>query len=370
MPPVSVLTSRVVVLSYDDVPPIGGQGRYAGALEQEMPKVGFTIDMVSARRSPWGPGLRIPKRTRRAPLDFSLWLRRRLPEVATALRPDLWHALGGPGGVLLFRHPPTAPLVYTANHTYRTAHGRRLATRPLGTMEARAYRFSEHVISISPSTAASLAHDYDVPPERISVIPVGIDTEWLRPAGSYEERDTLLFVGRLVPIKGVPQFIALFRELSQKFPNLRAEICGEGPLYQAALAAAEGFRGRLQVRGRVSEAELARAYQRSLLMVVPSRFEGLGVVALEAMASGTPVLATDVPGLTDLRGGGVVLVPLGDPEALLAAAEGILGDRGRWEQLAGEARQTVVERFSWDAIGPQIAEVYRSVLGSRASQVA
>ncbi|HVB52785.1 MAG TPA: glycosyltransferase family 4 protein [Candidatus Acidoferrales bacterium] len=366
----SELTSRVALLSYDDVPPLGGQGRYAGALELEMPKVGFNIEIVSARRTPWGPGLRIPKRTRRAPLDFSLWLRRRLPEVATSLQPDLWHALGGPGGVLLFSHPPTAPLVYTANHTYRTAHGRRLATRPLGSIEARAYRFSEHVISISPSTAASLAKDYGVPVEKISVIPVGIDTDWLRPAGGYGERETMLFVGRLVPIKGVPQFIAAFRELSQKFPALRAEICGEGPLLQAAQKAAEGFGGRMQVRGRVSEPELARAYQRSLLMVVPSRYEGLGVVALEAMASGTPVLATDVPGLTDLKGGGVVLVPLGDQAALLAAAEGILGDRVRWSELSTEARQTVVERFSWDAVGPQIAEVYRSVLGSRASQVA
>ncbi|HVC40222.1 MAG TPA: glycosyltransferase family 4 protein [Candidatus Dormibacteraeota bacterium] len=364
------LTARVALLSYDDVPPIGGQGRYAGALEQTMPKIGYEVDMVTARRTPWGPGLRIPKRTRRAPLDFSLWLRRRLPEVATALRPDLWHALGGPGGVLLFRHPPTAPLVYTANHTYRTAHGRRLATRPLGSIEARAYRFSEHVISISPSTASSLAADYAVPADKISVIPVGIDTEWLRPDGGYQERDTLLFVGRLVPIKGVPQFIAAFRELSQKFPRLRAEICGEGPLYEAAQAAAPDFNGRLLVRGRVSESELARSYQRALLLVVPSRYEGLGVVALEAMASGTPVLATDVPGLTDLKGGGVALVPLGDAPAMLAAAESILGDKARWDQLSGEARATVLERFSWDAVGPQIAQVYRSVLGSRDSQVA
>lgn len=352
------------------MPPIGGQGRYAGALEQEMPKAGFAIEMLSARRGPWGTGLRIPKRTRRAPLDFSLWLRRRLPEVATALGPDLWHALGGPGGVLLFRHPPTAPLVYTANHTYRTAHGRRLATRPLGTIEARAYRFSEHVISISPSTASSLAHDYDVPPQKISVIPVGIDTQWLRPEAGNEERDTILFVGRLVPIKGVQNFVSTFRELSQQFPQLRAEICGEGPLYEALLGAAGNLGGRLQVRGRVSEVELANAYRRSLLLLVPSRFEGLGVVALEAMASGTPVLATDVPGLTDLKGGGVVLVPPDDPAALLQAAREILGDRSRWEQLAGEARQTVLERYSWDAVRPQIAEVYRSVLGSSAIQVA
>ncbi|MGH7667191.1 MAG: glycosyltransferase family 4 protein [Candidatus Dormibacteria bacterium] len=364
------LNLQVTLLSYDDVPPIGGQGRYAGALEQEMPKHGFGLEPVTARRTPWGPGPRIPKRTRRAPLDFSLWLRRRLPEVATALHPDLWHALGGPGGVLLFRHPPSAPLVFTANHTYRTAHGRRLATRPLGSIEARAYRFSEHVISISPSTASSLVKDYDVPARKISVIPVGIDTEWLCPQGGYAARDTLLFVGRLVPIKGVPEFIAVFRELSRTQPSLRAEICGEGPLRQAAESAAAEFGGRMLVRGRVSETELAAVYRRSLLLVVPSHYEGLGLVALEAMSSGTPVLATDVPGLTDLRGGGVSLVPLGDPAALVQEATRIVSDSGRWQEMSDEARRTVLERFSWETVGPQIAEVYRSVLGSRASQVA
>lgn len=364
------LTRRVALLSYDDVPPIGGQGRYVGALEREMPRAGFEMEILSARRGPWGPEPRIPKRTRRSTLDYSLWLRRRIPEAATALDPDLWHAMGGPGGVLLFRHPPAAPLVYTANHTYRMAHGRRLATRPLGSMEARAYRFSEHVISISPSTADSLVRDYGVARERISVIPVGVDTEWLRPADPGSERDTLLFVGRLVPIKGVQQFISLFRDLRDEFPALRAEICGEGPLYQAAQASAASLDGRMEVRGRVSEQELGEAYRRARILVVPSTFEGLGLVALEALASGTPVIATDVLGLADLRGGGVVLVQPDKPAALAEAVRSILNQPGRWEQLAGEARETAMQRYSWDTVRPQIAEVYRSVLGSKDSQVA
>ncbi|MGH7639673.1 MAG: glycosyltransferase family 4 protein [Candidatus Dormibacteria bacterium] len=366
----SALKPRVGLLSYDDLPPIGGQGRYVGALEREMPRLGFDVAPVTARRTPGGGAPRIPRRTRRAPLDFSLWLRRRIPEVASALAPDLWHALGGPGGVLLFRHPPSAPLIFTANHTYRTAHGRRLAARPLGSIEARAYRFAEHVISISPSTAASLTRDYGVPTERVSVIPVGVDTNWLRCGGDMAARDTLLFVGRLVPIKGIPEFIALFRELVRSQPGLRAQICGEGPLREPAQQAAQEFGGRLAVSGRVSEEELAELYRRSLLLVVPSRYEGLGQVALEAMASGTPVLATDVPGLTDLRGGGVDLVPFGDQEALLQAAKAILDDPRRWQEMAQAARATVEERYSWAVVGPRVAEVYRSVLGSGASQLA
>jgi glycosyltransferase involved in cell wall biosynthesis len=88
------------------------------------------------------------------------------------------------------------------------------------------------------------------------------------------------------------------------------------------------------------------------------------------MAAGTPVLATDVPGLTDLEGGGVELVAPEDTAGLFRAAQSILGDPARWQEMSAAARQAVVEHYSWDAVRPQIAEVYRSVLGSKASQVA
>ncbi len=363
------MSPRVALVSYDDVPPIGGQGRLVGALEQEMPEAGYEVEVLSPKRGPWGTGVRIPRRTRRKPLDYSLWLRRRLPEVAGALHPDLWHAMGGPGGVLLFRHPSGAPLIYTANHTYRTAHGRRLAARPLGSIEARAYRFAEHVIAVSPSTARSLVHDYDVAPAKVSVIPPGVDRHWLEDPPSSGPRESILFVGRLVPIKGVQHFIVLFRSLAGDFPDLDAEICGDGPLRQPAQIMAREFGGRLQVRGRVEEDELARAYRRARVLVIPSRFEGLGMVALEAMACGTPVVASDVPGLTDLRGGGVTLVPAEQPAALAEAVRGLLGDPGRWAEASDQARRVVEQRFSWAAVRPQVAEVYRSVLDSSANQL-
>ncbi len=364
------MSPKVALVSYDDAPPIGGQGRIVESLEQEMPQAGFQVEVLSPRRGPWGTGVRIPKRTRRAPLDYSLWLRRRLPEAASALQPDLWHAMGGPGGVLLFRHPSGAPLVFTANHTYRTAHGRRLASRPLGSIEARAYRFAEHVIAISPSTASSLVKDYGVAPERVSVIPPGIEGRWLAAGPERAQRDSLLFVGRLVPIKGVQHFVALFRALQGEFPELRAEICGDGPLRRPAQSMAKEFQGRLLVRGRVSEDDLAQAYRQARVLVVPSRFEGFGIVALEGMAAGTPVVAHDVPGLTDLRGGGVTLVPPDRPAELAQAVRRLLSDPAFWREQSQAAREAVEQRFAWSALRPQVAEVYRSVLASSSSQLA
>ncbi len=364
------MSTKVAVLSFDDVPPIGGQGRYVGALEAEMPHEGYEVAMISARRGPWAEGTKIPHRTRRPPLDFSLFLSSRLGKVQEAVHPDLWHAQGGPGGVMLRRHPPAAPLVYTSHHTYRTAHGRGITTMPMGYLESRGYRFAEHVIAVSPSTASSLMADSGVPKERISVIPAGVDTAWLCPGPAQEPRETILFVGRLVPNKGVQYFVAMFRRLAREHPNLDAEVCGEGVLYHAALAAAEKFEGRLRVLGRVTDAELRDSYRRAKVLVMPSRYEGLGLTAVEAMACGTPVVGMDVPGLRDLKGAGITLVPADDQPGLYAAVDALLLDGARWRELSARGLEAVRTTYSWEAVRPRIAEVYRSVLPSRSIQAA
>lgn len=365
----SKLTSRVAVVSFDDVPAIGGQGRYVAALERQMPAEGYQIDVISPRRGPWGDTAKIPRRTRRPPLDFSLFLRSRLEMVAKSVQPDIWHVQGGPGGVMLRRHPPQAPLVYTSHHTYRTAHGRNLTTMPMGYLESKGYRFAEHVIAVSPSTAASLMADSGVKKGRISVIPSGVDTDWLSPPEA-GDRSTIMFAGRLIPTKGVQYFVAMFRALAAQHPELEAEVCGEGVLYHAALGAAEALDGRLRILGRVSDEDLRAAYRRARVFVMPSKYEGLGLVALEAMACGTPVVAFDVPGLRDIRDTGVILVPPDDQKGLRAQVEALLLDGARWRDLSAQGIDVVRSKYSWDVVRTQIAEVYRSVLASSASHAA
>lgn len=363
------MSPRVAVISFDDDPPIGGQGRHVTALEREMPQEGYEIAMISPRRGPWGEGTRIPRRTRRPPLDFSIFLNSRLGKVQAAVQPDLWHAQGGPGGVLLRKHPPDAPLVYTSHHTYRTAHGRSIGTMPMGYLESRAYRFAEHVIAVSPSTAASLMADSGVSKSKLSVIPPGVDTTWLNPGGD-EPRTTILFVGRLVPSKGVQYFVAMFRRLAAEYPDLDAEICGDGVLLHAALGAAERFKGRLRVLGRVTDEELLAAYRRAKLLIMPSRYEGLGLTAVEAMACGTPVVGTEVAGLKDLADSGVTLVPRDDQPRLRQAVQALLNHDARWRELSLQGLEAVRQTYSWEAVRPRIAEIYRSVLPSSSTQAA
>ncbi len=364
------MSRRVAVVSFDDIPPIGGQGRYVAALEQQMPIEGYQVHMVSPKRGPWGEAPRIPRRTRRPPLDFSMYLRRHIQLVAQEVRPDLWHYQGGPGGVMVRRHPPDAPMIYTSHHTYRTAHGRNLGSMPMGYLESRGYRLAEHVIAVSPSTAASLMADSGVPKDRISVIPSGVDTSWLQPPPDEAARDTILFVGRLIPAKGVQYFVAMFRTLAQEHPDLIAEVCGDGVLLPVAMGAAEKLQGRLRVLGRVEDDDLRESYRRARVFVMPSRFEGLGLVALEAMACGTPVVGMDVPGLRDMRDTGITLVKADDQKAMHDEVNRLLLDGARWRELSAQALEVVRARYSWDCVRPRIAEVYRSVLPSSSTQAA
>src|SRR5437660_1079411 len=160
---------RVTFASYDDDPPLGGQGVLLHGMRAALERRGVDVATVSGRGD---HAIHYPRVTRRAPLDLSLQLNRR-PDLLTRNRPDVVHVYGGPGGVLLVRRLGV-PLVYTAHHTYHQAHGRGDARRALAPLEARAYRRAAMVLPVSRSTADAL-HAMGVPSSHIEVMPPGID---------------------------------------------------------------------------------------------------------------------------------------------------------------------------------------------------
>jgi glycosyltransferase involved in cell wall biosynthesis len=162
----------------------------------------------------------------------------------------------------------------------------------------------------------------------------------------------VLFVGRLSEEKGVP-------ELLEATEGLARVIVGDGPL-RDGVPEAVGF---------VPPAELGPYYERAAVIVCPSRREGYGVVAREAMAHGRPVVAAAVGGLVDAVEDGVtgLLVPPRDSTALRAAIERLFADRALRDRLGQTARVRALERFSWDAATRATIAVYRTAAttGSR-----
>jgi len=345
---------RVLLATYDDDPPEGGQGVYVRGLRAALVARGVSVDTVAGR----GPhAMAYPALLHRAPLDMSLALNRD-PSVLTASRPDVVHAQGGPGGVLLLRSLPV-PVVYTAHHTYAQAYAPWRDVRyALKVLERRAYLQAAAVLAVSPSTADAVR---GMGVERVEVVPPGVDSALLGEHGeSLREPDLVLFAGRLEPEKGPLDAVAAMQQL-----GVRGVVVGRGSLetqVRAAIASAAG-RAPIELRGAVPDEELRRLYARAAVVLMPSRYEGLGLVALEAMAAGAAVVAYDVTGLRDAVGADGLLVPAGDVAAMASAARALLDAPARRAELAARGRERVAERHSWTAAAASVEEVYRRVAG-------
>jgi glycosyltransferase involved in cell wall biosynthesis len=151
-------------------------------------------------------------------------------------------------------------------------------------------------------------------------------------------------------------------ELAGHWPGVHGTLIGRGRLDRAVrLAAAAGPPGAVEVRGAVSEEELTGAYAGAAVLLVPSCYEGLGLVALEAMAAGAAVVAYDVSGLRDAVAGRGTLVPSGDRAAMARACTALLADPDRRLATAERARDQVRAAHSWDAVASRVEDVYRSI---------
>jgi 2-deoxystreptamine N-acetyl-D-glucosaminyltransferase/2-deoxystreptamine glucosyltransferase len=199
-------------------------------------------------------------------------------------------------------------------------------------------------VTICPSRAlASAALSLGAPAPK--VIPGGVDL----PDGDRHEAlpPEVLYAGRLSPEKGV-------LELAEAAAGMKLVVAGDGPL-----------RGRVpHALGFVPREELFSLYRRAAVVVCPSRREGFGVVCLEAMAHGVPVVASAVGGLLDLVVDGEtgLLVPPGDVEALRRALERLLADPALRRRLGEAGRARARSEFSWEAAARKLRSAYEAAL--------
>lgn len=353
------MTPRVTLATFDDDPPIGGQGVLVRGMRAALVRRGVDIRTVAGRGANAIP---FPRRTGRAMLDLSLRMSRE-PQLLLDGGCDLVHAMGGPGGIVLMR-ALSVPVVYTANHTYAQAYPRTDPRRALSFIEARGYRRASAVMCISPSTA-DVVRRLGIDPRRVEVVLPGVEADRIAgaAAGVVREPGRLLFAGRLEAAKRPLDAVGAMAALCARDPAVHGVVIGEGSLVgRVRDAAAAVPDGRVSLLGAVDDATLAREYARASVVLVPSAYEGLGLVALEAQVAGAAVCGYDVTGLRDAIGeGGIVTCP-GDVGALAEAAWGLLRDEPRRADKAARGREAVLREHSWDAAAGRITEVYRAAL--------
>jgi glycosyltransferase involved in cell wall biosynthesis len=203
-----------------------------------------------------------------------------------------------------------------------------------------------------------------VPSATPAVAPMPVDTQLFEPGGQ-RARDTILFVGRLNAQKGIEHLIAAL-------PRMRApatlDVVGDGGGREAMqrLAGELGVADRIRWRGSLRQPELVPLYQSAGAVAVPSIDEGLGLVAVEAMLCGAPVVASRSGGLTDVvrHDATGLLVPPGDASALAAALDDVLEHPEKGRALAEAGRMHALASFAPESAARRYATIYRDALGA------
>jgi glycosyltransferase involved in cell wall biosynthesis len=237
-------------------------------------------------------------------------------------------------------------------------------------VELRIIRDSDCVITVGEGLRDELIDRFKVHRGKISVIPNGVDTDFFKPriAGSEAvlrrynlPKEYALFVGRLVEQKCVHYMLE-----ATKGTRIHFVIVGEGPLLSHLKKTCEQLEITEQVHfiGAVPMDDLRRIYCQAKLFVLPSVAEGLPLVALEAMACGLPIIASRIPGITNVVSDGHngFLFDVGDVEQLRHRLVQVFSDSSLTAKMGECSRQLAEDQFSWFSIARRTLKLYQSLL--------
>ncbi len=260
-------------------------------------------------------------------------------------------------------------------------------------LEKTTYENADGVIAVSTSMKTAVHHLYDVPFEKIGVIPNGIDVNQYKPTldpgllTSYKidpDRPFILFVGRITRQKGLAHLVRAIRWLD---PGLQVVLCAGAPdteaigkemaenVRQARLVAKNDI---IWIEQWVPRAHVVCLFSHATLFVCPSVYEPFGIINLEAMSCGTPVVASAVGGIPEVVVHGETgwLVPFEpidahhpeprDPDQfsrdLATAINHLLGSRERLQAMGLAARERVKKQFSWESVARRTLEFYQETI--------
>jgi glycosyltransferase involved in cell wall biosynthesis len=208
----------------------------------------------------------------------------------------------------------------------------------------------------------------------VAIRPMGVDMRGRFTPDEATKRDSvhLLFVGRLVEKKGVEVLLRALPAVLTAHPSARLTVVGHGPLGPSLeqLAQTLGITAHVSFLGPRQQSELPALYRSASLFVTPfvqarsGDREGLGLVLVEALACGCPVVSSDVPATRDVLAdlGGVRRVPPSDANALAEALIEALSDQSRLAAAALAARDVLLHRFDWQAVADSYADLLADVM--------
>ncbi|AHI00842.1 glycosyltransferase family 4 protein [Kutzneria albida] len=392
---------RILMLSWEYPPVVvGGLGRHVHALARKLAEQGHEVAVLC--RQPTGSdasthpttdvlseGVRVIRVAEDPPhlvfeRDLVAWtlamghaMIRAGRELVADWRPEVVHAHDW-----LVTHPAVAlaeaagvPLVATVHATEAGRHSGWLS-QPLNqqvhSVEWWLANRADHLITCSAAMRAEVAHLFDVDPDTVTVLHNGIEPRrWrVRPAEVAQARERhgspdaplLLFFGRLEWEKGVQDLIGALPRIRRSHPGARLVVAGTGSHAEWLADQARKHRvlRAVEFAGHLSDRELAATLAAADAVVLPSRYEPFGIVALEAAAAGTPLVASTAGGLGEVVVDGRTgssFAP-GDVDGLTAAVRGVLADPAAAQRRARAAKARLGTDFDWGRIAEGTAAVY------------
>ena len=404
---------RIALLSYRSKTHCGGQGVYVRHLSAGLVELGHEVEVFSGQPYPevLDPRVRLTEvpsldlyrepdpfrvphpreiRTRIDALELATMWTAGFPEPRTfSLRAarllsarrgefDVVHdnqCLGT--GLLDIAH--YLPVVATVHHPITRDRDLDLAAarwwrRPavrrwygFATMQKRVARRIPDLVTVSSSSAADIAEDFGVRPEQLHTVPLGVDTDLFAPADAPRVPGRIIAISSADrPLKGIGnllQAVARLRSGHDLDVQLVARLEPNGPTEK--LIAELGISDIVHISSGVSDAELAALFASAEVACIPSLYEGFSLPAVEAMASGTPVVASRAGALPEVLGPDgecADLVTPGDVDGLTRALGRLLDspERRHWMGTAG--RRRALDVFSWESVAAQTVRVYQQAI--------
>ena len=417
---------RICLLTYRGNPYSGGQGIYVHYLSREFQRMGHEVEVLAGAPLPeviegvtlhqlrsssiYHPGGSFVKNLPDVsnlvdlyelcasrmgvfaePWAFSFRAYARLKELCKQRRFDVIHDNQGLGYGLLLIKRLKIPVIATIHHPLpidrqadlEQATGSRQRWRirrfySFIRMQAFVARRLDRMITVSKSSAEDARLMFKVPADRIRVVYNGIDTEIYdghKEMG--QERDGLIMVANTDDRKkGVLYLLQALQLLKNDGAKLTivddaarhssyVEDVGPLPSYGSKLVSKLNLDGMVRFTGRLTREQLAQQYAAARIAIVPSLYEGFGLPAAEAMACGTPVIATTGGALPEVVGDAGMLVPPADPGALAAAIKQLLNDQPAQQRMSEAGKKRVEQQFRWEQAAERTLEVYREALEKR-----
>ncbi len=326
-----------------------GIGEYvAGLIDALRACAGIELAVLSdARLDPW----RFDRRV--------LWDQVFLPRAARRAHVALLHCAAGT--MPLASPAPVVVTIHDVAWLRVQGHARAYARAYFGAFQRARYPSARRILVDSNFSREELLASVALDPARIAVVYPGVGSDLFAVARNPDPAPFALVVGTVEPRKNLATAIRALRAA----PDLRLVSVGPPTAYAGEclrLAREFGVAERVELRGYVPRDELLGLYARATFVAMPSRYEGFGYGAAQALCAGAPLLAADAASLPEVVGTMAPLLPPDDANAWSDAFNALLSDRAAAEAHAAAQRPAAIARFSWRASAEAVAAIYADAL--------